>query len=94
MGGQRFRGRADALHLGPTEEIPYLKRQQRLTFARCGLTDPLSLDDYLAHGGCRGLTNALALEPRAIVQAVIDSGLRGRGGCPPKSVSELPKKCC
>src|SRR5580693_1165972 len=40
---------------GPTEEIPYLQRQQRLTFARVGITDPVSLDDYLAHDGYRGL---------------------------------------
>ncbi len=42
------------LCLGPTEEIPFLKRQTRLTFARCGLTDPLCLDDYRAHGGLKG----------------------------------------
>ena len=39
------------LCLGPTEEIPFLKAQERLTFARCGITDPLSLEDYEAHGG-------------------------------------------
>jgi len=68
------------LCLGLTEEIPYLKNQERLTFARVGVIDPLSLDDYVAHGGYRGLRSALAMEPAAIVQAVIDSGLRGRGG--------------
>src|SRR5690606_35706787 len=41
------------LALGPTEEIEYLKKQTRLTFARVGLIDPLSLDDYRAHGGYR-----------------------------------------
>jgi formate dehydrogenase iron-sulfur subunit len=68
------------LALGLTAEIPYLKRQERLTFARVGITDPLSLDDYLAHGGYRGLNNALAMAPADIVRAVTDSGLRGRGG--------------
>ncbi len=66
--------------LGPTEDIPYLKSQQRLTFARVGVIDPASLEDYVAHGGYRGLDRALSLEPAAIVQAVTDSGLRGRGG--------------
>ena len=47
----------------PTEEIPYLKNQERLTFARCGIIDPLSLDDYVAHGGFAGLPTALAMEP-------------------------------
>src|SRR5271156_5064456 len=66
--------------LGPTEEIPYLKRQERLTFARCGITDPLSLSDYVSHGGYRGLERALTLTPQAIVEEVTNSGLRGRGG--------------
>ncbi len=65
---------------GPTEEIPYLKRQQRLTFARVGITDPRSLEDYLAHEGYRGLRAALALTPAQIVEQVTASGLRGRGG--------------
>ncbi len=65
---------------GPTEEIPYLKRQQRLTFARVGITDPRSLGDYLAHGGYRGLAAALAMKPADIVASVTASGLRGRGG--------------
>jgi formate dehydrogenase iron-sulfur subunit len=73
-------GKAHALCLGPTEEIPYLKQQERLTFARCGIVDPLSLPDYIAHGGYRGLQHALALEPQAIVDTVQTSGLRGRGG--------------
>jgi formate dehydrogenase iron-sulfur subunit len=65
---------------GLTEEIPYLKRQQRLTFARVGITDPRSLEDYLAHDGYRGLEAALALTPAQIVEQVTASGLRGRGG--------------
>lgn len=65
---------------GLTEEIPWLARQQRLTFARIGVTDPLCLDDYRAHDGFRGLEAALALEPQDIVEEVKASGLRGRGG--------------
>ena len=71
---------AHALSLGLVEEIPYLARQSRLTFARAGITDPVSLADYKAHGGYRGLHNALAMEAQAIVAAVTASGLRGRGG--------------
>jgi formate dehydrogenase iron-sulfur subunit len=69
-----------ALRLGKPEEIPFLKRQTRLTFARCGIVDPLSLDDYRAHGGLKGLERALAMAPAAIVDEVTQSGLRGRGG--------------
>jgi formate dehydrogenase iron-sulfur subunit len=73
-------GGAHALGHGPTEQIPYLAKQERLTFARAGIVDPLSLDDYLAHDGYRGLHNALAMDGAAIVEAVTESGLRGRGG--------------
>ncbi len=75
-----LQGGSHRLSLGPTEDIPYLKSQQRLTFARVGIIDPTSLEDYRAQGGYRGLEQALALSPAAIVQAVTDSGLRGRGG--------------
>jgi formate dehydrogenase iron-sulfur subunit len=73
-------GGAHALSLGPTEAIPWLKSQQRLSFARVGIVDPRSLDDYLAHGGYRGLGNALTMSGADVVQTVTDSGLRGRGG--------------
>jgi hypothetical protein len=51
-------GGQHALSLGVTDQIPYLAKQQRLTFARMGITRPLSLDDYAAHGGWVGLKNA------------------------------------
>ncbi|WP_026615551.1 formate dehydrogenase beta subunit [Ensifer aridi] len=73
-------GGAHPLCLGKTEEIPFFKRQTRLTFARCGITDPLSLEDYRAHGGLRGLEKAVSMQPAAIVAEVTESGLRGRGG--------------
>ena len=73
-------GQPHPLYLGLTEELPYLKKQQRLTFARIGITNPISLDDYLAHDGYRGLNNALKQSQAEIVKAVTDSGLRGRGG--------------
>ncbi|AUN96101.1 formate dehydrogenase beta subunit [Pseudazoarcus pumilus] len=68
------------LNLGLTEDIPYFAKQQRLTFARVGITDPVSIDDYLAHDGYRGLANALKMTPADIVEEVTTSGLRGRGG--------------
>ena len=73
-------GGAHPLKLGPTEEIAWLRNQERLTFARMGVTDPLSLADYQAHQGYAGLRRALGLSPQAVVQEVLDSGLRGRGG--------------
>ena len=73
-------GKPHALSQGLTAEIPYLKNQERLTFARVGITDPVSLEDYVAHEGYRGLRRALTMEPSVIVDEVTESGLRGRGG--------------
>ncbi len=66
--------------LGPVEDIPFYARQNRLTFQRCGVVDPLSLADYEAHGGLTGLRNALEMSAEDITAHVTDSGLRGRGG--------------
>ncbi|MEP7313105.1 MAG: NADH-ubiquinone oxidoreductase-F iron-sulfur binding region domain-containing protein [Pseudomonadota bacterium] len=73
-------GAASPLRLGRVEDMPYFARQERLTFARVGITDPLSVDDYIAHGGYAGLKRALGMDGAAIVKEVTDSGLRGRGG--------------
>jgi formate dehydrogenase iron-sulfur subunit len=71
---------AHPLRLGITDEIPWLKRQTRLTFARCGVIDPRSVDDYRAHDGYKGLERALTLGTDEILADVTASGLRGRGG--------------
>lgn len=75
-----LQGGAHALRRGRAEDLPYFAKQTRLTFARVGVTDPLSLADYEAHGGLAGLRKALAMAPAAIVDEVAASGLRGRGG--------------
>jgi len=75
-----LRGGAHPLGHGLTDAIPYLAQQERLTFARMGVTDPLSLADYETHEGWAGLRRVLGLDGDAIVQEVLDSGLRGRGG--------------
>lgn len=73
-------GMAHSLCLGLTKEIPFLRQQTRLTFSRCGVTDPLSLDDYRHYQGLKGLEKAIAMPSAEIVAQVTDSGLRGRGG--------------
>ena len=73
-------GGAHPLRLGRPEEIPYFARQHRLTFQRCGVVDPVSVDDYRAHGGYQGLEAALKRDAAGIVAEVRESGLRGRGG--------------
>jgi formate dehydrogenase iron-sulfur subunit len=68
------------LFLGPVEQLQWFAGQHRLTFARAGLGDPLCLEHYQHLGGFDGLRRALRLAPQAIVDAVTESGLRGRGG--------------
>jgi formate dehydrogenase iron-sulfur subunit len=68
------------LALGQVTQIDWLASQQRLTFARAGWTDPLSLDDYRSSGGYGGLERALGMSSQQIVDEMKESGLRGRGG--------------
>jgi formate dehydrogenase iron-sulfur subunit len=80
LGAGMLAGGAHPLWLGRPEEVPYLAKQTRLTFARCGIVDPLSLKDYRAHGGLKGLARAREIGPAATIELVTKSGLRGRGG--------------
>ncbi len=73
-------GAEHPLGLGLTDELPWMRAQERVTFARVGLIDPLSLEAYEAQGGWAGLRRALAMTPAEVVKEVTDSGLRGRGG--------------
>ncbi|WP_323017643.1 NADH-quinone oxidoreductase subunit NuoF [Castellaniella sp.] len=73
-------GASHPLCHGLTDAIPFLQKQERLTFARVGITDPLSVADYQAHGGYAGLRQALDMPPADIVSCITESGLRGRGG--------------
>jgi formate dehydrogenase iron-sulfur subunit len=73
-------GGAHPLRLGPTEALPWMAHQQRVTFGRVGVIDPRDADDYLAHGGMEGLRRAFTMQSREVVDEVADSGLRGRGG--------------
>jgi formate dehydrogenase iron-sulfur subunit len=66
--------------VGLVESLPWLREQTRITFARAGSIDPLSVAEYRAHGGMLGLERAVALGGQAIVDDVKASGLRGRGG--------------
>ncbi len=73
-------GAAHELALGLTDAIPWLAEQERLTFSRVGVVDPLSTQDYQNHGGLDALRRALTMTPRQICDEVSESGLRGRGG--------------
>ncbi len=72
-------GENHAKYLGVTSDLPWIREQNRLTFARVGITDPLDPTDFESHGGLAGLRNAIA-QPTSIIDQVLASGLRGRGG--------------
>ncbi len=75
-----FDGADNGLSHGLTDEMEWLRDQHRITFARVGVIDPLSLDEYQQHGGLAGLRRALDLTPEQVTEEVTTSGLRGRGG--------------
>jgi formate dehydrogenase iron-sulfur subunit len=80
VGSGIFDGADHPLRVGIVEDLPWLATQNRVTFARVGVTDPLSPEDYLGHGGLAGLRRALQMSRVDVVAEVTDSGLRGRGG--------------
>jgi formate dehydrogenase iron-sulfur subunit len=75
-----LKGGKHPLNVGLVQSIPYFAKQERLTFARVGVTDPVSLEDYIANDGYQGLMRSLSLSSADIIKEVTDSGLRGRGG--------------
>lgn len=75
-----LKGGAHPLSIGKVDDHSWMKRQNRITFARCGIIDPLSISEYEAHGGGAGLARALQIGPAATIEEVTKSGLRGRGG--------------
>ena len=58
----------------------FMNRQHRLTLAGCGVLDALGIGDYILSGGYSGLARALSLSPEEVIEDVLASGLRGRGG--------------
>ncbi len=66
--------------LGVVDEHEWLASQHRVSFARVGIIEPTDIAAYTEHGGWVGLTRALAMEPADVVEEVVESGLRGRGG--------------
>ncbi len=75
-----LQGAPHALGHGDIGTHAFLARQQREVFARVGLGDPLSLAAFEQQGGWAGLRAALAMDGAAVVEQVLASGLRGRGG--------------
>ncbi len=62
-------------------DYPYLAKQKRIVLAHCGVIDPESIDEYLAHDGYAALKKVLTeMTPGAVIDQMKLSGLRGRGG--------------
>ena len=63
------------------EDIGFYKKQKRIALRNCGVIDPENIDEYIAFDGYKALTKALTeMKPEEVIQTVLDSGLRGRGG--------------
>ena len=77
---QFLKGATHDLTINIVDDLPWLAKQDRVTFKRVGIIDPLSMTDYEAQGGLIGLRRALMLSSEEIVAEVLESGLRGRGG--------------
>ncbi|MGD1012487.1 MAG: NuoF family protein [Acidimicrobiales bacterium] len=64
-----------------TENDPFFARQVRIVLANSGVVDPEDVDDYVAHGGYEALTQVVTTKkPEEVLEEVVKSGLRGRGG--------------
>ena len=62
-------------------EIGFYKQQERVALRNCGVIDPENIDEYIAFDGYQALAKALTeMTPEQVIQEVLDSGLRGRGG--------------
>ena len=62
------------------DEIPFYAKQKRVALRGCSLINPESLDESLGYDGFKGLQNALKKKPQEVIDEVLKSGLRGRGG--------------
>ncbi|MBQ6522557.1 MAG: NADH-quinone oxidoreductase subunit NuoF [Atopobiaceae bacterium] len=71
---------ADKLLITPEDE-EFLSKQTRIALRDCGIIDPESIDDYIAHGGYRAIAKVLGrMTPEDVIGEIDVSGLRGRGG--------------
>ena len=71
----------DAMEPVPTYgEIGFYRKQRRYALANCGHIDPESVEEYIAVEGYEGLAKALTMKPGEVVDEIVASGLRGRGG--------------
>ena len=63
------------------DEISFYKQQKRVALKNCGVIDPENIDEYIAYDGYKALAKVLTEMTREqVIQEIIDSGLRGRGG--------------
>ena len=62
-------------------ETTFYKKQHRIALRNCGVINPESIDEYIGTGGYEALGKVLTeMTPDEVIQTILDSGLRGRGG--------------
>ena len=63
------------------KEIQFYRKQQRIALRNCGVINPLDIEEYIARDGYFALADVLAnYTPQQVIDTVLASGLRGRGG--------------
>ncbi|NQU09181.1 NAD(P)H-dependent oxidoreductase subunit E, partial [bacterium] len=71
----------DGQPAGTVAEVPFFGRQLKVVLRNCGEIDPLDLGQYIARDGYAALASVLqTMTPEQVIEAVTNSGLRGRGG--------------
>ena len=71
----------DVHHATSLSETAFYKKQKRVALRNCGVINPEEIDEYIAMDGYRALGKVLTeMTPDEVIQTILDSGLRGRGG--------------
>lgn len=67
-------------HYKSHHQIDFYKKQHKVALRNIGEIDPASIEDAMARGGYQNLERMLKMEPSEVVDEIVKSGLRGRGG--------------
>ena len=68
-------------HVSDSKNMEFYKKQMRIALRNCGFIDPENIDEYIGRDGYAALAKCITeMTPAEVIQEVLDSGLRGRGG--------------
>jgi NADH:ubiquinone oxidoreductase subunit F (NADH-binding)/(2Fe-2S) ferredoxin len=75
-----YREPEQSIRIKAQEDIPFYKKQERIALKNCGVINPDEIIEYIGMGGYEALGKALQMSPNFVIEEVLNSGLRGRGG--------------